>query len=116
MVLNMAKMGDDLKAVVSFHGTLQGVPPNKGMSKTDMLVCQGGDDSFVPQAQVDQFRHQLDSVGAPYTFKVYPGAKHAFTNPDATAIGEKFNIPIAYNAAADTASWKDMKDFFGKIF
>jgi dienelactone hydrolase len=116
MVLNMAKMGDDLKGVVSFHGGLQGVPPNKDLLKADILVCHGGSDPFVPQAQADMFKHQMDSVGAKYTFKVYPGAKHAFTNPDATALGQKFNIPIAYNAAADSASWKDMKDFFGKIF
>jgi hypothetical protein len=25
-------------------------------------------------------------------------------------------MPIEYNAAADSASWNDMKDFFGKIF
>jgi hypothetical protein len=31
-------------------------------------------------------------------------------------MGEKFKIPIAYNAAADTASWNDMKTFFGTIF
>jgi hypothetical protein len=37
---------------------------------------------------------------------------HAYTNPDATALGEKFNMPIAYNAAADTAFWKDMQSLF----
>ena len=31
-------------------------------------------------------------------------------------MGERFDMPIAYNAAADSASWKDMKDFFGKLF
>jgi dienelactone hydrolase len=56
------------------------------------------------------------SIGADYTFKEYPGATHAFTNPDATALGQKFNLPIAYNAAADSASWNDMKEFFNKIF
>ena len=54
----------------------------------------------------------MDSVGARYTFVVYPGAMHAFSNPNATALGEKFKLPIAYNAAADTASWKAMQDLF----
>ena len=58
----------------------------------------------------------MDSAGAKYTFRAYEGATHAFTNPDATAMGEKFKIPIKYNAAADSASWNDMKEFFGKIF
>ncbi len=58
----------------------------------------------------------MDSIGADYSFKQYAGATHAFSNPAATELGQKFKIPIAYNAAADTASWQDMKDFFGKIF
>jgi dienelactone hydrolase len=57
----------------------------------------------------------MDSIGANYTFKVYPGATHAFTNPQATELGKKFNIPIAYNAAADSASWNDMKSFFQQV-
>ena len=58
----------------------------------------------------------MDSIGVKYTFKEYADAVHAFTNPDATALGEKFKIPIKYNAAADTASWNDMKTFFGNNF
>jgi dienelactone hydrolase len=116
MVLTMAKLGDDLAGVVSFHGNLNVVPANKYLLKAKVLICHGADDKFVQQAEVDLFKKQMDSIGASYTFKSYPGATHAFTNPNATATGEKFKIPIAYNAAADTASWKDMKEFFGSIF
>ncbi len=116
MVINMAKLGDDLDGVVSFHGGLNVVPSNKDLLKAPILVCHGAADPFVPQAEVDKFKKQMDSIGAKYTFKAYEGATHAFTNPGATALGEKFNIPIKYNAAADTASWKDMKTFFGDIF
>lgn len=115
-VLNMAKLGDDLKGVVSFHGNLNVVPANKDLLKANVLVCHGADDQFVPQAEVDQFKKQMDSIGAKYTFKSYEGATHSFTNPDATAMGEKFKIPIKYNAGADSASWKDMQTFFADIF
>ncbi len=115
-VLNLARLGEDLKGVVSFHGNLLGVPLDKSKLKADILVCHGAVDPFVPQSEVDLFKKQMDSVGAKYTFKAYEGAVHAFTNPNATAMGEKFNIPIKYNAAADSASWNDMKDFFGRIF
>ncbi|MDQ3847169.1 MAG: dienelactone hydrolase family protein, partial [Bacteroidota bacterium] len=84
--------------------------------KTKILVCHGGNDNFAPPAQVEAFKKSMDSIGADYTFKVYPGATHAFTNPDATETGKKFNMPIAYNAAADTVSWNDMKAFFSRIF
>ncbi len=115
-VLNMARMGEDLKAVVSFHGGLLGVPADKSLLKADVLICHGAADPMVPQEEVDQFRNEMDSAGLRYTFKAYEGATHAFTNPNATAMGEKFNMPISYNAAADSASWNDMQTFFRTIF
>ena len=116
ILLNTARLGSELKAVVSFHGSLNGTPAEKSLLKTNILVCHGGADPFVPIAEVNQFKKQMDSIGAAYTFKEYAGALHAFTNPNATAMGEKFKIPIQYNAAADTASWKDMKEFFNGVF
>ena len=115
-VVNMAKYGEPLKGVVSFHGNLAVIPPTKEMV-ADILVCHGAADPIVPPAEVDKFKKQMDSVGKPYTFKAYEGAMHAFTNPAATAIGEKYkDLPVKYNAAADTASWNDMKEFFLKVF
>ena len=116
MLLNLARLGEDLNGVVSFHGSLLGTPAVKELVKAKILVCHGAADSFVSQSEVDQFKKQMDSIGADYTFKVYEGATHAFTNPDATETGKKFNLPISYNAAADSASWNDMKEFFGRIF
>ena len=116
MVLNLARLGQDLKGVVSFHGSLIGVPADKQLLKAKILVCHGADDQFVTPTEVAQFKKQMDSIGADYKFVTYAGATHAFTNPDATATGKKFNLPIAYNAAADLGSWKEMQDFFEKIF
>lgn len=116
VVLNSAILGSDLKGVVSFHGILAGVKPDKNLLKAKILVCQGGSDKFVPQHDVDVFKHQLDSVGANYMVKVYPNTTHAFTNPDATATGKKFNIPVEYNAEADKNSWNDMKFFLATLF
>jgi dienelactone hydrolase len=112
VVLNAAKLGAPLKAVVSFHGGLGGVQPKKGLIQGDILVCQGGADQFVQEPDQLAFKKSMDSVGAHYTFVSYAGASHAFSNPGATALGEKFKLPIAYNAAADTASWKAMQDLF----
>ncbi len=114
VVLNAAKLGSDVKGVVTFHGGLEGVKPPKGM-KTKFLICHGGDDQF-ENPNVAEFKKEMDSSGADYTFKIYPGATHAFSNPEATALGQKFNMPIKYNAAADSASWNDMKVFFKQLF
>jgi len=116
IVLNSAKLGIPLKGVVSFHGGLVGVAPKKELLKAKILVCHGAADKFVNQQAVDEFKHQMDSVGADYTFKVYANATHAFTNPDATATGKKFNMPIEYNPQADKDSWNDMKTFFAGLF
>jgi len=116
VVVNSAKLGAPLKGVVSFHGRLVGVPPRKNMIETKFLICQGGDDEFAPIADQVSFKKSMDSVNAVYQFITYPGAKHAYTNPQSTELGKKFNMPMAYNAAADSASWKDMQVFFRKIF
>ncbi len=114
MVLNMARIGEPLKAVVSFHGNLVGAPANKDLLKAAVLVCHGEIDQFVPATEVAMFKKQMDSIGANYTFKSYPNATHAFTNPGADEKAKKYQMPIAYNPAADTASFNEMKLFFEK--
>jgi len=114
VVLNAAKLGSDLKGVVSFHGGLTGAKPEENM-KTKFLICHGGDDQF-ENPHVQEFKKEMDSVKADYIFKVYPNASHAFSNPNATGKGEKYNMPIKYNSAADSASWNDMKDFLKELF
>ncbi len=117
MVLNVAKMGMDFKGVVSFHGGLSGgVPATKGTTKAQILVCNGAADKFVSADDIKSFQQNLDEMKVSYIFKSYESALHAFTNPIATENGIKFNMPIAYNEAADKQSWIDMKDFLSKIF
>ena len=115
VVLNSAKLGVDLKAVVSFHGGLAGVPADKKLLKAKILVCHGGADKFISENDISTFKHQLDSIGADYSFKVYPNATHAFTNPESDENARKFGMPIAYNPEGDKASWEDMKAFFAKV-
>jgi len=58
----------------------------------------------------------LDRAGVVARLVNYPGAVHSFTNPEATEIGKKFKMPVAYNAKADKESWADMKQFLKEIF
>ena len=117
VLLNLTRMGEPLKGIASFHGTMPFIPASNNLLKTKTLVCNGENDTaFVPLASIALFKIQMDSVGASYSFKNYANATHAFSNPAATALGQKFNLPIAYNAAADSASWNDMKLFFKDLF
>ncbi len=117
VVLGMAGQGVDLKGVASFHGGLGEVkPPKSGSVKAKILVLQGGADPFVTPKQVEAFKQEMKSAGADIEVITYPGATHSFTNPEATKLGKKFNLPIAYDADADKKSWGEMKDFLKKIF
>lgn len=116
MVLNAARLGAPINAVVSFHGGLKGVTPAKNTIKSRILVCHGQADRFVSPEEVAAFKKQMDSVGAKYTFISYPNATHAFTNPESDQNAAKFKMPIAYNADADKKSWNDMKSFFATVF
>lgn len=117
IVLEMARTGMDLAGVASFHGLLATeTPAQPGALNASILVLHGAADPFVPDEQVTAFRKEMKNAEADFRFVAYPGAQHAFTNPDATAAGEKFGLPLAYDEAADKASWGELKDFLGRIF
>ena len=84
VVLRMAVAGEDLNGVVSFHG---GLPTdsvaNPKQVKAKLLVCNGADDKFVPAEQIDAFKKVMVDAGINFKFVNYPGAIHAFSNPDA---------------------------------
>ncbi len=106
VALNMARAGEPLKAVLSFHGGLgTDHPAQPGMVKARIASFSGEADPFIPAAQVAAFRQEMARAGVNYEVKTYPGAKHAFTNPEADQYGEQFNLPLAYNEAADKDSW-----------
>ena len=79
------------------------------------LVLNGAADNFVPKEEIAAFKKEMDSAKIDYKFVDYPNALHAFTNPDATATGKKFNLPIAYNKEADEKSWQEMKTFLAEV-
>ena len=117
VVLNMARQGMDLKGVASFHGSLAAVKPAEpGMVKAKIIVFNGADDKFVPVEQIEAFKKEMTDANVDFRFINYPGAIHSFTNPDATALGKKFNLPLGYNAEADKKSWEEMKKFLDTIF
>lgn len=112
--LNLARTGADVAGVVSFHGNLDSTLKARS-DMPSLLILHGGSDPMVPPAQVKDFKDEMKKAGVKYEFISYPGATHAFTNPNATAIGKKFNIPIAYDVKADEKSWNEFMKFMEKI-
>ncbi len=114
VVLEMARGGADLAGVVSFHGGLDTTAPAEpGKVKARVLALAGGDDPFVPPAQVNAFEDEMRKAGADWQLVSYGGAMHSFTNPDADGYHLK---GAAYNEKADRRSWEAMQVFFKEIF
>jgi len=117
IVLDMARAGLDLRAVASFHGILDTQERAKpGAVKARVLVVNGADDPFVKRESVDAFRKEMDAAKADYRFIDLPGAKHGFTNPEATEKGRKYNLPLEYDADADRKSKAEMLADFKEAF
>jgi dienelactone hydrolase len=107
VVLEMARLGLDLKAVAAFHpGTLATTQPAKrGTYKAKTLVCLGADDPFVSKDEREAFRKELSAAGIDPEFVEYPGVVHGFTVAAATERGKKHGLPLAYDAKAERDSW-----------
>jgi dienelactone hydrolase len=111
-VLELARGGADLVAVVSFHGGLDTPTPEDAKNiKGKVLALHGGDDPFVPTKQVEAFQEEMRNGGVDWQFFTYGGAVHSFTNPEA---GNDNSKGAAYNEKADRRSWEDMRVFFAE--
>ena len=118
VVLNMARAGADLAGVAGFHASLglNTPAPAPGAVKAKILVLNGADDPFVKKEQYVTFKSDLDAAKADYKVIEYPGAVHAFTNPEATALGKKFNLPLRYDAKANEEAKAAASKFFAQVF
>lgn len=117
VVLNMARIGESLRGVASFHGVLGTDHPAKPWKiKARIISFSGEADPMIGADKVAAFRKEMDGAGAKYEVVTYPGAKHAFTNPNADELGKKFNMPIAYDAEADKDSWEQATMFLRDVF
>jgi len=112
--LELARSGANIKGVVSFHGGLTSPDSTRGKNiKGRVLVLHGDADPFVPNEQVVSFEKEMQSGGVNYKVVRYPGAKHAFTNPNA----DKFGLDgVAYNEEAEKNSMAEMRVLFSELF
>ncbi len=111
--LNLARSGADVAGVASFHGGLESTLKSNGI-KAKILAVNGLADPMVPPKQRQAFEKEMKALKADHKIVNYKNATHAFTNPRATEVGKKYNIPIAYNKEADAGAWKDLLKFLGK--
>lgn len=116
VALNMARAGADLAGVAAFHANLATNTPAPKQIKPKILVLNGAADLFVKPDQIAAFKRDMEAAKADYRFINYPGAVHAFTNPEATEIGRKFKIPVAYHPEVDRQAKAEAAKFFSEVF
>ncbi|MDO5073755.1 MAG: dienelactone hydrolase family protein [Neisseria animaloris] len=116
VVLDMARRGEDLKAVTSFHGILAPVvPAMEGIVKGEILVEHAGKDVMVSMDDVAAFEQEMKAAKVHYRVDVFPDAKHGFTNPQATRNGEKNGVDLAYDETAAAAAWQNMLNLLERV-
>jgi len=115
VVLELARDGADLKAVVSFHGVLATkAPAVSGKVKASVLVLTGADDPLAPPDHVAAFESEMRAAGVPdWQVVRYGNTHHAFTNPAADG---SFLPGTLYNEQSDHRSWTAMKNFLHERF
>lgn len=102
-VLELARAGADLQAVVSYHGTLQThAPALAGVPNCEVVAYCGAQDPFAPMADIDALRQEMIDAGARYQITVFGEAAHSFTDPDAAVMGME---GIRYDRMAHQMSW-----------
>ena len=117
VVLDMARAGLDLKGVAAFHAGLDAAvaPAAAGKVKAKLLVQNGGADPFIKPESIAAFKQEMTAAHVDYRYIVYPGAVHAFTNPEATEKGKQFNLPLAYDEQADKLSGAEAEKFLRSV-
>jgi len=117
VVTHMARMGAALNITGSFHGAV-GLAAVDGPDQIDcrIMVYNGEADVLIDDDQISGFKAEMVKTGAHYDFIQLPGALHGFSNPMATANGEKYGLPLAYNELADESSWAHMRLTMEHVF
>ena len=114
VVLELARAGADLRAVVSFHGVLATkMPAVSGKVKASVLVLTGADDPLAPPDQVADFENEMRAAAVrDWQVISYGNTLHGFTNP--ASDGSMLRSAL-YNAQADRRSWASMLSLFDEV-
>ncbi|RAO75731.1 dienelactone hydrolase family protein [Dyella jiangningensis] len=109
-VLDLARSGADVAAVVSFHGALQTDDPSLAKQiKARVLVMNGADDKgTMPDA--DKFMDEMRGSKADWQFVVLGNAVHCFTETDQHKPG------CMYDERAAQRSYRLMRDWLHGAF
>jgi dienelactone hydrolase len=112
-ILDLARAGADLKAIISFHGgfeTPEGLELHPITANT--LILHGNKDPMSKPESIKPLEEELEKGGALWQLNLYSEAMHAFTDPAATEV----EIGRKYDAKVTAKAWKAMEIFLEDTF
>jgi dienelactone hydrolase len=111
-VIDLARTGADVQAVVSMHGTLATPEPAKrGDIKAAVLAVHGAADPVAPKAERDAFEAEMTQAQARWALLTFGNVVHAFTDP-------QVNVPgvAMYNESATRHGYAVAHAFIADAF
>jgi len=111
-VLELARSGANLDAVVCLHGDLQTtMPAKKGDIKAAIFVLHGSKDPAAPKDGRDALEAELDAAGANWQMLVFGGRLHSFAEEETMMKGV-----AEYHAGAAHQTFRMLDEFIQDAF
>ena len=111
-VLELARSGADVNAVVCLHGDLGTTMPAKaGDIKAAVFVMHGSKDPVAPKAERDALEAEMDGVGANWQMLDFGGRLHSFAEEETMMKGM-----AEYHAGAAHQTYRMLDDFIQDAF
>lgn len=111
-VLELARAGADVKAVLCMHGDLRTpLPARPGDIKAAVCVMHGARDPVVPKPDRDAFETEMEAAGAKWQMLVFGGLLHSFCE-------EESDVPgiACFDAGAARQCFAMVDDFAAAAF
>jgi len=114
-VLELARAGEDLLLVASFHGVFGTARKASAATahKPRVLLLHGDADPLAPRAEAIALWDELDAAGYDWHHHAYAGVRHGFTDPESDSRGL---AAVAYDASADRQAWASLTALLDEIY
>jgi dienelactone hydrolase len=114
-VLELARAGDKLAGIVTFHGDLSATRrAAPGSARTPLLVMNGADDKSVTAENIADFQREMTAAGADWQCVDFSGTVHCFALP--AYAGKDPASNCSYNPRSARRAYRMMDDFFAEVF
>ena len=112
VVLDLARTGSDVKAVVAFHGDLSTDDPTLTTKIKARVLAMNGSDDTLTMPQAPEFTKDMQQDPSDWQFVEIGHVVHCFTETEATA---KTGV-CRYDAKAAARSYRMMHDWLAESF